>query len=196
MKRILALFLLTIAGLASAGSLNTDSAYAAGFNDLPETEKADIIKQIADRKAAGTNAAKVAEQTTPQKVNDWLDIGSRIGQGMAGAAREMGVAVNEFAKSPVGMWTIALITWKFMGGVLMHAFGALMIWLIGFSFIWWINRRRTGIVIQYDAEKADWLGRSRTVSVQKTKLDDDSYVSMIVCGFIVLIAGLVTMFTY
>lgn len=199
MKHLFAIILFVLAGTVHASSLTAETVRDAGFDTLSGQEKAEIIKNIADRKAANTQAsvvAKVAEQTTPQKVNEWLDIGTRIGSGMAGAAKEMGVAVNEFAESPVGMWTIALITWKFMGGVIMHAFGAIMIWLIGFSFIWWINRRRTGLTMQYDPNKTDIFGRSRLISVEKQKVDDDTYASVIICSFIVLIGGMLVLFTY
>lgn len=200
MKHILATLLLMLASaFAFAGALDSQSARDAGFDELSQTEKADLIKQIADKKAAksqAANAVKVVEQTTPAKVNDWLDIGSRIGAGMAGAAREMGVAVNDFAKTPVGIWTIALITWKFVGSVAVHVIGGLLIWLVGFTFIWWVSRRYRRETIVYDKEKTDIFGRSRLVSVARGDVDDEVYVSQIIMAFFVLLAGIATMFSY
>lgn len=200
MKRILLILVLLLACIPTfARSLDTNAAYDAGFNELSDTDKADLIKQIADKKAAKSQAAQavnIVQQTSPQKVNEWLDIGTRIGQGLAGAAKEVGVAVNDFAKSPVGMWTIALITWKFVGGVIVHVGGALVLWLVGFTFIWWINRRRVTTTVRYDSEKTDIFGRSRLISVEKGCIGDDDYVGMIVCGLLILMAGIIVMFTY
>lgn len=196
MKKHFALLICSLAFAASAASLGTDAVGQAGFGDLTEAQKAEVIKHIADTKARTKEAAAVASQTTPQKVNEWLNIGERIGQGMAGAAREMGVAVNEFASSPVGMWTIALITWKFMGGAVVHIGGALLIWLIGFPLLIWVVRHRRRSTEKYDPEKVDIFKRSRKVSVVHEPMTDDT--TFVACfGSVVLLAvGLITMFSF
>lgn len=200
MKRLFATILLLLACTLSYASNSIDARTVndAGFSDLSDIDKADLIKQIADKKAAKANSAKqvIPDVSTPQKVNEWLDIGTRIGSGMAGAAKEMGVAVNEFAKSPVGLWTITLITWHFMGGVLVHIVGGLLVWLIGFSFIWWVSRRVVREEIIYDKEKTDIFGRSRLLSVNRGEIDGDYFAGQVVMAFIVTAVGIATMFSY
>jgi hypothetical protein len=48
-------------------------------------------------------------------VQSYVEIGRGIGAGLGEAARSMGVAVNEFAATPVGKMTMLVILWKFVG---------------------------------------------------------------------------------
>lgn len=78
------------------------------------------------------------------KAKEWVDIGNSLGQALAGTARELGVAVNDFAKSPVGHLAIALIIWKVLGGTIIHFAGGLFS-LIVLMFWWRLYRRMFGV---------------------------------------------------
>lgn len=45
----------------------------------------------------------------------WAELGKSIGVGMVSAAKEIGVAANQFIQTDVGKITAAVIIWKFMG---------------------------------------------------------------------------------
>lgn len=197
MKNLLFALILLFTYPFAHAQLTTSSVDRAGFDHLTESEKAEIIKQIADRKAAKSapQAQAAPAKSTTEQVNDWLSIGERIGKGMAGAAREMGVAVNEFALSPVGMWTIALITWHYVGGALVHIGGALMVWIIGFSVLFWVARRRVQVAIQYQDEGKDVFGRSKLKSIVKSKLDDDTTATILVSSAVLIGLGCLILFT-
>ncbi len=92
------------------------------------------VSGLSPEQIAQVNADVAAQRaSTPvakaQAVNEWVNIGTGIGSGLAAAARETGQVVNEFANTPVGKLTIAVILFKVMGGDLIQ----LIIGLIFFA---------------------------------------------------------------
>lgn len=76
-------------------------------------------KLTADQQARIQAIMKESEAPPPEKLVDaaakWAELGKSIGIGVVSAARELGVAANEFAQTDVGKVTVAVIVWKFMG---------------------------------------------------------------------------------
>ena len=196
---LFAAIVVMIAFPAHAG-LDVNAAHSAGFNKLSEAEKAAIIKQIADQ-AAKKEPNLVQElaadaSKTPDKVDQWLNIGERIGKMIGGAAKEVGVAVNDFVKTPVGITAMALIVWHYMGSMIVHVFGGLLVITVGLSFVVFFVRRYRGEVIEYDTEKKDVFGRSVVKQVTRRPVGGEEIFGFMCAAAIVLVAGLVTMFTY
>ena len=173
-------------------NLTTDAIARAGFDKLSEQQKAELIKQVT---AQAANDAHVAV-STPQKVGEWVDLGTKIGQMMGGAAKELGVQVNEFAKTPVGQWTLALIVWKFAGSAIVHVVGGLLIMIVGFSFILFIARRYTRGSVVYDPSKRDYFGRSVKISEERKMWSDGDTLMFAFYGAVVTGVSLFTMFTF
>ena len=99
--------------------------------DVSGLSPAQIAQINADIEAqrAASPVSKAAE------VNEWVNIGAGIGSGLAAAARETGQVVNEFAATPVGQLTVAVILFKVMGGDLIQLFIGLL--FFGVSIIGW-----------------------------------------------------------
>lgn len=141
---------------------------------------------------------ETAKNNTPsaKSVEEWVEVGSNIGKGLAGAAKEVGVAVNDFVKTPVGQITAAVILWKFIGSAIVHLIGGLVVLLSGWAFMAYINRRLSPLLVSYDPDKTDVFGRSRRLKIEREKIDSDyavgSYVWMGVCT----IGAMIAIFTY
>jgi hypothetical protein len=133
---------------------------------------------------------------TPAKVGEWVDIGTKIGQGLGGAAKELGVQVNDFVKTPVGQWTMALIVWKFMGSVAVHAFGAILTLIVGIGFILFFARRYSGYEVVYHAESRNLFGQPNKKSVTRKPWDDGDVTMFAIFTAIVIGASLVCLFTF
>lgn len=131
----------------------------------------------------------------PRSTNG-LNIGERIGKMIGGAAKEVGVAVNDFVKTPVGMTAMALIVWHYMGGMIIHVFGAMLILGVGLSFILFFARRRNGTVIEYDTEKKDLFGRSVVKKVSNQPWQDGDIGGFMVATAIVILCSMIALFTY
>ena len=190
MKKIFGVILMMIS-LSALAANDTSSVAAAGFSKLSETEKAEIIRQVAEKADQKVNG--VAQLSSPEKVEKWVQIGANIGQGLAGAAKELGIAVNDFSKTGVGQITVALIVWHVLGNTLMHIIGGIMVIVIGLSFMMYFYRKEYSIRYEYNKEKTNIFGNHPLLEKHVGNVHDNSPY-FIITAFI-LIAGNVVMFT-
>lgn len=197
MKKLFVSLILAMCASTAWCALDANAVVNAGFNKLTESQKAAIIQQVAGNADKGDAASPIASAVTdPKQMNEWLDVGTKIGQMFGGAAKEVGLAVNDFVKTPVGMWTMAIIVWKYMGGVLVHLFGGIMVLTVGLSMTIWILNSRTSRTVKYDTTKTDWFGRSTVVSIERSNLSDDWTVGGWFMMAVVILVSLLVTFTY
>ncbi len=194
MKKLFAIALMLFSAVSFAGN-TSDAVNSAGFSKLSEAEKAEVIKMVAD-KAATKEAGMIPQLASEDKVEKWVKIGSNIGQGLAGAAKEVGVAVNDFAKTPVGQMTMALIVWHMIGGQLIHVFGGILIWIVGIAIIRHMVARAYPSKITYSKEVKNIFGNYAVESVEPIAIRDDNAAGWLFAYAIVLIAGLIAIFTF
>ena len=192
MKKMFAILLMIVSFGAWAGN-TSDAINNAGFEKLSEAEKAEVIKFVADKASKDDVVPAVL---TEERVERWVKIGSNIGMGLAGAAKEVGVTVNEFASTPVGQLTTVLIVWHMIGAQLIHVLGGLLIWLVGFTTIWFMIKRAYPDTVVYSKEQKNMFGNFAVVSREKMPINDDNAAGWLFAFAIVLVAGLVTMFTF
>lgn len=107
MKNLIAVVMCMFAFPAFAAINNIDT------NGLTEAQKAQLVQQAEQMK----NATPL---DTANKVDQWVNIGEKIGKMLGGAAKEVGIAVNEFVQTPVGKMTAVLIVWNYMGSMIVH----------------------------------------------------------------------------
>lgn len=199
MKKFFAAILMMVSISAFAGNqgggLGTDSLSSAGFSKLSEAEKAEIIKQVADRAATKNMFGSNDNTPTEDKVEKWVKIGSNIGQGLAGAAKEMGVAVNEFANTPVGQMTTYLIVWHIVGHTVLHFAGGLLVWIVGFLAIRMIISHAYPDDVKYSTEKKTIFGNAAIESSKRAEMSGEMTGVVVAASAAVLIAGILVMFT-
>jgi hypothetical protein len=69
-------------------AIDSSAISSAGFGNLTESEKASILADVAkmsEAKGSTTNKPVV------EKIDKWVDLGTKIGQGLGGAAKELGL---------------------------------------------------------------------------------------------------------
>lgn len=206
---VIAAILATLFMISPAhAQLTADHAQRAGFSKLSESDKAEIIKQIAAKTEAAqvqsnvdnvTTASnvvnKVVANTSDATADRIVNLTERLGAAFVNVAKGLGVAVNEFATSPVGILTAALVVWHFMGGVLVHLIGGVIVLVVGLGYLFWMKKRQQSVRIEYH-DKTNWLGRPIIKSIEKDGMTDDQAGSYLFCAAVVLVASLVTVFTY
>lgn len=190
MKKLFGVLLMVISFSAMAGN-STAAVDSAGFSKLSETEKAEIIKLVADKASNGAPAV-----LTEDRVEKWVKIGSNIGQGLAGAAKEVGVAVNDFSNTPVGKLTTMLIVWHMIGDQLVHIIGGILVWIVGFTILWYMICRAYPTTITYSTEHKNIFGNFVVVKEEKLAINDDNAAGWLLAFGIVLVAGIAVMFTF
>ena len=191
MKKFFVAILMMVSVSAWAGN-DSDTVRAAGFAKLSEAEKAEVIKMVADR----ASQKDVMPTMTEDKVEKWVKIGSNIGQGLAGAAKEVGVAVNDFATTPVGQLTMMLIVWHMIGAQLIHVFGGIMIWIVGIAIIRHMVARAYPSKITYSKEVKNIFGNYVVEKSEPIAIDDSNAAGWLFAYGIVLVAGLIAIFTF
>lgn len=116
MKTFIAFLFLLFATSAFAEISYSD---LSEFNELTSAQKAEIVKNIAqytEHNASRASAAiEAAKSVDADSVSEWADVGTKYGQMLVGIAKELGIAANEFAKTPVGVFSIGLIVWHVAG---------------------------------------------------------------------------------
>lgn len=190
-----------MAFIALAGGM---SAYAADetkinanaqamFDKLPADKQAEMLSQM----AAAQKQTEQAPVAVAETVDKWVDLGEKVGKMMGGAAKEIGIAVNEFVKTDVGRWTMVLIIWNYMGAdmvdIFVHIGGALMLWLIGFVWLWYAVRKGASKTITYDETKTNIFGNYRIKEVHRGSLSDGDATASFVFAGILLVIGVLMM---
>lgn len=147
MKRLLVVALAFFSFNAFAGI--DHRSISSDFNDLPETTKLEIAKQIAEAKKANQpylpGVVKAVESVTPEKINQWAENGKGIGIAIGSAAKELGLAADAFLKTDAGKITVAMVAWKVMGKDVVRVVGGGIFFLV-LASIWVYIYRRTCLV--------------------------------------------------
>lgn len=121
MKKVL----IAISALFLSTSLFAVSINDAGYDKLTPEQQAQIVQQVAQMKQ------QAVEQPAVEQAEKWVNLGSNIGKGLAGSAKELGVAVNDFAKTDVGKLTTFLIVYHIVGNDILHLIGGVLFIILG-----------------------------------------------------------------
>ena len=191
MKYVLAL----IASLLFIGPVLADETTLHTQGSLTKEQESTLAAQAA--KMVADNASGANDVSNAKKVKEWVDIGTEIGAGIASTARELGVAANDFVKTPVGKMTAAIIVWHFLGSSIIHImFG--MTWLLVVGSIWYSLYRRTGFKVtttDYEAGKGP-NGTKRVVTRVPEDLSDGQNATFILGSLIIVAVGIISIATF
>lgn len=196
MKRLIMIVMLMFATISYA-DITSNTIDSVGWNKLTEPQKAEILKNITD-KVVATQTAQIAatDLSNPAKLNEWVDLGKNIGLAFGGAAHELGIAANDFVKTPVGLLTIGLIVWHFMGSMLLHFFGSILVMFVGLGFIRWHYLSQVETQETYSPDKTNIFGNSRLLTRTEPAPDNDWKVWYMVIGVLTIIASMLVAFSY
>lgn len=162
---------------------------------LTDEQKALLAAEAA--KMVTENPTGKFSTTKAKEFQQWVDLGTAIGSGLASTAKELGIAANDFVKTPVGKLTAGLIVWHFVGSSAIHlVFGSLWLLLVG-SF-WYSLYRRTAFkvtVTDYETGKGP-NGAKRTTIRSNVDLTEGQSGTFIVGGLIIAAVGVVTLATF
>ena len=194
MKKLLVGLMLSTVSLFAAAQISSQSLEQAGFNKLSETQKAEIVAQIAKNNEQKTDLVDAKQLEV--KAEKWVDLGERMGKMLGGAAKEVGVAVNDFVKTPVGQLTMLLIVWSYIGNALVHIFGGIFIIIVGLSMCMYWARRCVDVYTEYDPEKVDIFGRARVRRVRRDAFSSDAIAGFTITSIVIIGIGLTVMLSF
>lgn len=177
------LFLLSTTGFAQAAVVSSTTVQGAGWDKLTDVQRTAILNDIATKAETASSPVAIID-----KVDKYVGIGERIGKMVGGAAREVGMAVNDFAKTPVGIWAIAMITWTYMGTAIVHLVLGTMLLIVGYGFIAYIIFKSAPVIYVYHDDKTTWYGGRvlKSKSHESMKEGDAAALIIFACGITVI----------
>lgn len=166
MKQVLLAFalLFTLSTASAAVEVNTSG--------LTDSQKAELVKQAESMKE---NARANSVEGIADNTEKWLNIGERVGKMLGGAAREVGIAANEFLQTPVGQMTAAVIVFQYMGGPIIHMFTGIAVLFLGVAVIYFLSRQRRTLTVKYDTTKTNVFGNHPVIAKERGRMDDDTF---------------------
>lgn len=97
-------------------------AQLVDISGVADRDKVRILQASGVKVAEPPASASVAPPPTPPKsaetiqvVKEWGQLGQAVGTGIIAAAKELGMAANEFAGTDLGKITIGILVYKYIG---------------------------------------------------------------------------------
>ena len=190
MKKILtALIAITMAFAAAAATDVT----AVDVSKLTTAQKADVLKYTASLETKDSNVSVAARV----EIGKWGELGVGVGRAAVGAAKEIGVAANEFVQTPLGMVTMAVVVYKVIGQDVIGfvvGLGILITFMtIAIAFAFFV--KKGAVTYEYKPALLGLYNKKYVVSYKPNSDDTFGYmVVAAVCAFVGLLVGLNVMF--
>lgn len=132
MKKFLALLVLSLCML--------DVVHAATYQDPNKVDISGLSEEDKQKIAAQIEASKKVEKT-PENISTtarkeaqaWGELGANMGKALVGGAKEIGMAANDFASTPLGKVTVAIVTYKLIGRDIIKFFIGTAILIVGYT---------------------------------------------------------------
>jgi hypothetical protein len=182
-------FLVSLALLFSASAFSS----AIDVSKLNSEQVAQVQAQVAKMSSTPENISA----TVRTEAEAWGTLGANMGKAMVGAAREVGVASNEFASTSLGKVVVGIVAYKIIGkDVLGVIFGTLIL-LVGYSLAVWLLMTKRWSTVEYKYEPIFW-GMVQKQYVTSIRTDSDVATGKIIASMLLLalttIVGIQTIF--
>ena len=120
-----------------------------------------------------------------------------MGKAMVGAAREVGVAANEFGQTSLGKVVVGIVTYKVVGRDILGVIFGSVILVFGYGLALWLFITKRWSDVQYEYEPVLW-GMYKRQRVIKSHTDNDVVTTKVLAGGVLLllttVVGLNTIF--
>ena len=188
MKKFLTLLLMSL----SMSAFAAQSTVVDISKLSPEARQA-VMQQVNDLEKSPSNISAAVRK----EAEAWGDLGANMGKAMVGAAKEVGVAANEFSQTSLGKVVVFLAAYKIVGqDVLGVVFGGLIL-ILGYSLALWIFTTKRWSTVKYEYEPVLW-GMYKKARIVEIKTDSDTVTGKLIAGCMILalstVVGLATIF--
>jgi hypothetical protein len=155
------------------------------FDQLTPEQQAEIASKVAQQHAYNIRSGVVAKPADAEKpavesVERWVNIGAKIGMAFAGAAKELGVAANEFLKTPAGMITVGLITYHYIGDDVIKLGAAMIVLFVGSIVSFALFRSAREVRVECNKDVRTIFGTHPKTLVVRSQPDVDYIVSAVI----------------
>jgi hypothetical protein len=99
---------------------------------LSAAQIAELKKSVIDAKLQKDEPTNISA-IVRQEAGAWGDMGANMGKAMVGAAKEMGVAANDFSQTSLGKVTVGIVVYKIIGRDILKIVVGLAVLILGSS---------------------------------------------------------------
>jgi hypothetical protein len=99
---------------------------------LSAAQIAELKKSVIDAKLQKDEPTNISA-IVRQEAGAWGDMGANMGKAMVGAAKEMGVAANDFSQTSLGKVTVGIVVYKIIGRDILKIVVGLVVLILGSS---------------------------------------------------------------
>lgn len=176
-----------IIALASILLMATASAQeTVDVSKLTAEQKATLQKTAEQMQGQPGNISAVAREETEK----WAELGGNMGKAAVGAAKEIGMAANEFVGTPLGKVTMAVVIYKVIGRDVIGIFvGSLVLVFFLSTGVFLLRSKKLKGKIEYEYKPA-FFGLYNKRYVKGGEIDEDWAVGYFIGGFIMIFAGI------
>jgi hypothetical protein len=168
------------------------AAVEINTNGLNDSQKAELVKAAEAMKATAPSSTTA----TVEAVDRWADVSLKFAKAIGVAAKELGIAANDFLKTPAGMMTAGVIVFQYMGGPIIHVGFGLLILLIGIGTLTWFNRAATRVDYEYDTTVKNIFGNYPLKGKIKRAISDDVSAGLLIGYLLVLVISIWVTFSW
>jgi hypothetical protein len=192
---------LLVLSLVGASATISYPAYALDTSGLTQEQINKLQAEALELKAATLkqNPASSTASVLPsvEEINKYADLGTNIGVGLANAAKQMGVAANDFAGTTIGKIAFFIIGYKLIGSSLVHLSFGLIWFIVGIPL--WMHYFKKICLTKKVVEKFNEAGKRVSRETTGYDLSDSDAAGYRIVMFIFLailvIVGLITIFS-
>lgn len=143
--------------------------------DISKLTDQDIINV---RRACDSVREQTVDETIkPEDVREWATLAQDFGTAVGSAARELGIAVNEFLVTPAGVLLTVYLFWSKLGGIFIGIPFIILIWTVYLRFM--SNYKKTPTKFEVRPVLWGMFNRKYAVEFQTESNSDVVTVSLI-----------------
>lgn len=187
---------LLLTAVLALSSMSALAQTTINTRDLSEEQIAQLALQAAQMKN-GTGTGGTSE-TIRREAEAWGELGANMGRAAVGAAKELGVAANDFIQTPAGKITMGVVIWKLIGEDILSVLVGGSIFIVGYALAFYMFFfARYADYVKYDTRPILWGLMNKRYVVEIREDDENRIVRVVIaCVATVMttIVGLVVIF--
>jgi hypothetical protein len=163
---------------------------------LTPEQKTQLMAQATELQKQATSTTNISA-TVRNEATAWGELGANMGKAAVSAAKEIGVAANDFVQTPLGKITMGIVIFKVMGGAIIHLVVGIFLLLTFLSVALYLVLKNKYGTVEYEYVEGPFNAWRRK-RVKSARVDDDivttNYVAAGICAAAGLVVGLTTIF--
>ena len=151
-RSILLAFTLMFSTAAFAQTANVPNP-CADIAEATRGKSATEIQTILETcRTKASESGSILPEVTPEKAAEWSDAAKGFAEALGIAARELGIATNDFLMSPAGFLLAAILLFNYAGGAII----GLPFSVFTILLMFWLIRRLTTGKVEYEMVPIFW----------------------------------------